>query len=119
MKVWHSSVGNQKDSWMKQKADVQQGTLALMVLKTLDVVPAASRNEMGCSPHQSFSGNTHDRACPGCLVMRVASDCMPQRGKAPVGNLTREGSVNSNEAVLDEPAHLFFAQHYSQLHSRR
>jgi transcriptional regulator len=34
----HASVGNQKDDGMKQKTDVQQGTLALMVLKTLDVL---------------------------------------------------------------------------------
>jgi PadR family transcriptional regulator PadR len=32
------SVGNQKDGAMKEKTDVQQGTLALMVLKTLDVL---------------------------------------------------------------------------------
>ena len=31
-------VGNQNGSVMKQKADVLQGTLALMVLKTLDVL---------------------------------------------------------------------------------
>ena len=31
-------VGNQKDSRMKEKTDVRQGTLALMVLKTLDVL---------------------------------------------------------------------------------
>jgi transcriptional regulator len=36
--LWHSSVGNQKGRAMKQKKDVQQGTLALMVLKTLDVL---------------------------------------------------------------------------------
>jgi len=33
----HTPVGNQKDA-MKQKKDVLQGTLALMVLKTLDVL---------------------------------------------------------------------------------
>src|SRR5205823_9921851 len=33
-----SSVGNQKDVEMKRKNDVQQGTLALMVLKTLEVL---------------------------------------------------------------------------------
>src|SRR5580698_30020 len=43
MELWHSPVGNQNDwhkrrSRMKQKRDVQQGTLALMVLKTLDVL---------------------------------------------------------------------------------
>jgi len=43
MELWHSPVGNQNDrhtgrSRMKQKKDVQQGTLALMVLKTLDVL---------------------------------------------------------------------------------
>jgi transcriptional regulator len=32
------SVGNQKDGAMKQKTDVLQGTLGLMVLKTLDVL---------------------------------------------------------------------------------
>ena len=32
------SVGNQNDSRMKEKTDVRQGTLALMVLKTLDVL---------------------------------------------------------------------------------
>jgi len=32
------SVGNQNDRPMKQKTDVLQGTLALMVLKTLDVL---------------------------------------------------------------------------------
>jgi PadR family transcriptional regulator PadR len=32
------SVGNQKGSGMKEKMDVRQGTLALMVLKTLDVL---------------------------------------------------------------------------------
>jgi PadR family transcriptional regulator PadR len=31
-------VGNQNGGGMKQKTDVQQGTLALMVLKTLDVL---------------------------------------------------------------------------------
>src|SRR5262250_2063245 len=31
-------VGNQNNDTMKQKADVPQGTLALMVLKTLDVL---------------------------------------------------------------------------------
>jgi PadR family transcriptional regulator PadR len=31
-------VGNQKSDAMKQKTDVQQGTLGLMVLKTLDVL---------------------------------------------------------------------------------
>src|SRR6201981_2692942 len=31
-------VGNQNEGAMKQKTDVQQGTLALMVLKTLDVL---------------------------------------------------------------------------------
>ena len=31
-------VGNQYEEFMKQKADVLQGTLALMVLKTLDVL---------------------------------------------------------------------------------
>jgi transcriptional regulator len=31
-------VGNQNGGAMKQKTDVQQGTLALMVLKTLDVL---------------------------------------------------------------------------------
>ena len=33
-------MGNQHGSPMKQKKDVQQGTLALMVLKTLDVLGA-------------------------------------------------------------------------------
>src|SRR6266478_207262 len=36
--VWHPPVGNQNDGAMKQKTDVLQGTLALMVLKTLDVL---------------------------------------------------------------------------------
>lgn len=41
--LWHSPVGKQNDrhtgqSRMKLKKDVQQGTLALMVLKTLDVL---------------------------------------------------------------------------------
>jgi len=41
--VWHLPVGNpdggyETDFAMKQKADVLQGTLALMVLKTLDVL---------------------------------------------------------------------------------
>jgi PadR family transcriptional regulator PadR len=31
-------VGNQKDATVKEKKDVHQGTLALMVLKTLDVL---------------------------------------------------------------------------------
>jgi PadR family transcriptional regulator PadR len=31
-------VGNQKDGRMREKTDVQQGTLALMLLKTLDVL---------------------------------------------------------------------------------
>lgn len=31
-------MGNQKDGRLKNKADVQQGTLALMVLKTLEVL---------------------------------------------------------------------------------
>jgi PadR family transcriptional regulator len=43
MEVWHSPFGNQKESYtgreeMKQKKDVQQGTLAVMVLKTLEVL---------------------------------------------------------------------------------
>lgn len=43
MEMWHSPVGNQNRCgtvlhFMKQKKDVQQGTLALMVLKTLDVL---------------------------------------------------------------------------------
>src|SRR2546426_5381999 len=36
--VRHPPVGNQNDGAMKQKTDVLQGTLALMVLKTLDVL---------------------------------------------------------------------------------
>jgi PadR family transcriptional regulator, regulatory protein PadR len=42
--VWQSPVGKQHGAWnetgvvMKQKTDVLQGTLALMVLKTLDVL---------------------------------------------------------------------------------
>lgn len=36
--MWHSSMGNQKEGRLKNKADVQQGTLALMVLKTLEVL---------------------------------------------------------------------------------
>src|SRR5579863_6637374 len=36
--VWHHPVGNQNEGAMKQKADVLQGTLALMVLKTLAVL---------------------------------------------------------------------------------
>jgi transcriptional regulator len=37
-KPWHTSVVNQKETIMKEKTDVPQGTLALMVLKTLDVL---------------------------------------------------------------------------------
>src|SRR5215469_13406899 len=41
-KMCHSHVGNQHDHMrqdhVKQKKDVQQGTLALMVLKTLEVL---------------------------------------------------------------------------------
>jgi len=44
MEVWHSPVGNPKvcpsEVQVKQKRDVQQGTLALMVLRTLDVLGA-------------------------------------------------------------------------------
>jgi PadR family transcriptional regulator PadR len=36
--MWHPSVGNPKDATVKPKSDVQQGTLALMVLKTLEVL---------------------------------------------------------------------------------
>jgi transcriptional regulator len=36
--VWHHPIGNQNEDAVKQKADVLQGTLALMVLKTLDVL---------------------------------------------------------------------------------
>jgi PadR family transcriptional regulator, regulatory protein PadR len=40
--MWHSPVGNPNDYLrnkpVKQKQDVHQGTLALMVLKTLDVL---------------------------------------------------------------------------------
>jgi PadR family transcriptional regulator, regulatory protein PadR len=36
--MWQSSVGNLKVGSMSEKKDVQQGTLALMVLKTLDVL---------------------------------------------------------------------------------
>jgi PadR family transcriptional regulator, regulatory protein PadR len=43
MEMWHSPVGNQNvgaagNSMRKQKRDMQQGTLALMVLRTLDVL---------------------------------------------------------------------------------
>ena len=43
LELWHSPVGKPNDchrrqSRMKQKKDVLQGTLALMVLKTLDVL---------------------------------------------------------------------------------
>jgi PadR family transcriptional regulator, regulatory protein PadR len=43
MEMWHSPVGSQNGCgvvlhFMKQKKDVQQGTLALMVLKTLEVL---------------------------------------------------------------------------------
>jgi PadR family transcriptional regulator PadR len=34
----HTPFGNQKDDSMQKKRDVQQGTLALMVLKTLEVL---------------------------------------------------------------------------------
>jgi PadR family transcriptional regulator, regulatory protein PadR len=37
-KIWHLPVGNLNEGRMKQKTDVQQGTLALMVLKTLEVL---------------------------------------------------------------------------------
>jgi len=36
--MWQASVGNQKVRIMNEKTDVKQGTLALMVLKTLDVL---------------------------------------------------------------------------------
>jgi PadR family transcriptional regulator, regulatory protein PadR len=36
--VWHSPVGKPKESFMGEKPDVLQGTLALMALKTLDVL---------------------------------------------------------------------------------
>jgi PadR family transcriptional regulator PadR len=36
--VWHSLVGKPKEGSMGEKPDVLQGTLALMVLKTLDVL---------------------------------------------------------------------------------
>src|SRR5688500_5200339 len=36
--VCDSLVGNQQDTTMRRKKEVQQGTLALMVLKTLDVL---------------------------------------------------------------------------------
>ena len=38
MEVWHLSCWKPNGGAMKQKADVLQGTLALMVLKTLDVL---------------------------------------------------------------------------------
>jgi PadR family transcriptional regulator, regulatory protein PadR len=43
VELWHSPVGKPNENFtgqsrMKQKKDVQQGTLALMVLKTLDVL---------------------------------------------------------------------------------
>jgi transcriptional regulator len=43
IELWHSPVGNQNDchtgrSRMKRKKEVHQGTLAMMVLKTLDVL---------------------------------------------------------------------------------
>jgi PadR family transcriptional regulator, regulatory protein PadR len=43
IELWHSPVGNQNGragvpGGMKPRKDVQQGTLALMVLKTLDVL---------------------------------------------------------------------------------
>jgi PadR family transcriptional regulator PadR len=37
-KAWHFDVGNPKDDVMKEKAEVRQGTLALMVLRTLEVL---------------------------------------------------------------------------------
>ena len=41
-------VGNQNGGVMKQKADVLQGTLALMVLKTLDVLaPNTAKASLG------------------------------------------------------------------------
>jgi hypothetical protein len=41
-------VGNQYEKFMKQKADVLQGTLALMVLKTLDVLaPNTAKASLG------------------------------------------------------------------------
>lgn len=36
--LWDTSLGNQKVSTKIQKTEVQQGTLALMVLKTLEVL---------------------------------------------------------------------------------
>jgi PadR family transcriptional regulator, regulatory protein PadR len=36
--VWHSPVGKPMEGFMGEKPDVLQGTLALMVLKTLDVL---------------------------------------------------------------------------------
>src|ERR1700681_3609523 len=36
--MWHPPVGNQHGGVMKQKTDVLQGTLALMVLKTIEVL---------------------------------------------------------------------------------
>jgi transcriptional regulator len=36
--LWQALVGNQEDTRVRRKKDVQQGTLALMVLKTLDVL---------------------------------------------------------------------------------
>jgi PadR family transcriptional regulator PadR len=36
--VWHSPVGKPKEGFMGENPDVLQGTLALMVLKTLDVL---------------------------------------------------------------------------------
>jgi PadR family transcriptional regulator PadR len=36
--LWHSPVGRPKEGFMGEKPEVLQGTLALMVLKTLDVL---------------------------------------------------------------------------------
>src|SRR5438105_4636946 len=36
--MWHAQCGKPKEQFMKEKTGVRQGTLALMVLRTLDVL---------------------------------------------------------------------------------
>src|SRR2546430_16180768 len=36
--MWHAPCGKPKEQFMKEKTGVRQGTLALMVLRTLDVL---------------------------------------------------------------------------------
>ncbi len=75
-------VGNQNDGAMKQKTDVLQGTLALMVLKTLDVL--GPQHGYGIARRiEQISGRGKD-----------VSSC---RSKRKIGNKRQQSSAGSSK----------------------